>query len=94
MKLTQRRKRNQSGDCVFRCRGAWWTHSVVEGEERSVAMLPCLLLCCSLGEEGTESVISSISSWADCDLLFFLLNACLKELRSCNAQNKRARVSS
>lgn len=64
-----------------------FTHSVVEGEERSVAILPCLLSCCSLGEEGRESVISSISSWADCDLVFFLLNACLKELRNCNTHN-------
>lgn len=59
------------------------THSVVEGEERSVAMLPCRLSCCSLGEDGRESVISSISSWADWDLVFFLLKACLKELRNC-----------
>lgn len=63
------------------------THSVVEGEECSVAMLPCLLSCCSLGEDGSESVISSISSWADWDLVFFLLNACLKELRNCKADN-------
>lgn len=38
------------------------TYSVVEGDERSVATLPCLLSCCSLGEDGSESVISSISS--------------------------------
>lgn len=65
------------------------THSVVEGEERSVAMLPCLLSCCSLGEDGSESVISSISSWADWDLVFFLLNACLKELRNCKPGNTK-----
>ena len=64
------------------------THSVVEGEECSVAMLPCLLSCCSLGEDGRESVISSISSWDDWDLVFFLLNACLKELRNCKTENK------
>lgn len=63
------------------------THSVVEGEECSVAMLPCLLSCCSLGEDGSESVISSISSWADWDLVFFLLNACLKELRNCKTDS-------
>lgn len=67
------------------------THSVVEGEERSVAMLPCLLSCCSLGEDGSESVISSISSWADWDLVFFLLNACLKELRNCKTGDTNAR---
>lgn len=66
------------------------THSVVEGEERSVAMLPCLLSCCSLGEDGSESVISSISSWADWDLVFFLLNACLKELRNCKTDDTNA----
>lgn len=48
-----------------------------------MATLPCRLSCCSLGEDGSESLISSISSWADWDLGFFLLNACLKELRSC-----------
>lgn len=39
----------------------------------------------SLGEEGREqSVISSMSEWDEADLGdFFLLNACLKELRSC-----------
>lgn len=66
---------------------SWDTHSVVEGEERSVAKLPCRLSCCSLGEDGSESLISSISSCADCDLVFFLLNACLKELRSCKTQS-------
>lgn len=65
------------------------THSVVEGEECSVAMLPCLLSCCSLGEDGSESVISSISSWDDWDLVFFLLNACLKELRNCKTNDKQ-----
>lgn len=89
MKLTQRRKKgNQRGDCVcwFWCVSACKAYSVVEGQERSVATLPCLLSCCSLGDEGTESVISSISSWVACDLVFFLLNACLKELRNCNKQ--------
>lgn len=39
----------------------------------------------SFGEAGRdESVISSMSEWEDADLGdFFLLNACLKELRSC-----------
>lgn len=66
-----------------------WTYSVVDGDERSVAMLPCLLSCCSLGEDGSESLISSISSWADWDLVFFLLNACLKELRNCKVGVKK-----
>lgn len=69
------------------------THSVVEGDERSVATLPCLLSCCSLGEDGSESVISSISSWADWDLVFFLLKACLKELRNCKTGKTRAQRS-
>lgn len=69
----------------FRVGGRPGTYSVVDEDERSVAMLPCLLSCCSLGEDGSESVISSISSWADWDLVFFLLNACLKELRSYTA---------
>lgn len=82
------------------CRDAVWkgfsckTHSVVEGDECRVVMLPCLLSCCSLGEDGRESVISSASSWADCDLVFFLLNACLKELRSCNTQDTNRLVIS
>lgn len=62
------------------------THSVVEGDEHSGwVVLVCLSVCCSLGEEGREeSVISSNSSWDDWGLLvFFLLNACLKELRNC-----------
>lgn len=46
----------------------------------------------SLGEEGREeSAISSMSEWDEADLGdFFLLKACLKELRSCNdnKQNK------
>lgn len=72
----------------------WETHSVVEGDERSVTTLPCRLSCCSLGEDGSESLISSISSCADCDLVFFLLNACLKELRSCKTQrNKKQSVN-
>lgn len=77
--------------CICECKSgcAFKTHSVVEGEERSVAMLPCLLSCCSLGEDGSESVISSISSWADWDLVFFLLNACLKELRNCKTNNTK-----
>lgn len=70
------------------------TYSVVEGDERSVATLPCLLSCCSLGEDGSESVISSISSWADWDLVFFLLNACLKELRNCKMDKKGTRPGS
>lgn len=39
----------------------------------------------SFGEDGSdESVISSISEWEEADLGdFFLLKACLKELRSC-----------
>lgn len=72
----------------FRVGACTGTYSVVDGDERSVAMLPCLLSCCSLGEDGSESVISSISSWADWDLVFFLLNACLKELRNCEAGKK------
>lgn len=72
----------------------WETHSVVEGDECSVTTLPCRLSCCSLGEDGSESLISSISSCADCDLVFFLLNACLKELRSCKTQrNKKQSVN-
>lgn len=71
--------------CVCVCK----THSVVEGDERSVARLPCLLSCCSLGEDGSESIISSISSGADWDLVFFLLNACLKELRNCKRQKHK-----
>ncbi len=62
------------------------THSVVEGEESSGWVVQVsLLVCCSLGEEGREeSVISSTSSWDDWGLLvFFLLKACLKELRNC-----------
>ena len=40
-----------------------------------------------MGEDGSESVISSISSW-DWDLVFFLLNACLKELRNCKTDDR------
>ena len=51
----------------------------------------------SLGEEGSdESVISSMSEWEEADLGdFFLLNACLKELRSCRkkTEEKRETVS-
>lgn len=79
--------------CICECESGCTckTHSVVEGDERSVAMLPCLLSCCSLGEDGSESVISSISSWADWDLVFFLLKACLKELRNCKTKNTKTR---
>ena len=79
--------------CICECKSGCThkTHSVVEGDERSVAMLPCLLSCCSLGEDGSESVISSISSWADWDLVFFLLNACLKELRNCKTNNTKTK---
>lgn len=73
----------------FRAGARPGTYSVVDGDERSVATLPCLLSCCSLGEDGSESVISSISSWADWDLVFFLLNACLKELRNCEAETQK-----
>lgn len=62
------------------------THSVVDGDDLSGwEMLVCLLVCGSMGEEGMEeSVISSISSWDDWGLLvFFLLKACLNELRNC-----------
>jgi len=58
----------------------------VDGDESSGwVVLICLLVCWSLGEEGRdESVISSNSSWDDWLLLvFFLLKACLKELRNC-----------
>lgn len=80
----------QGENCVFTVGvSEWVTYSVVDGDERSVAMLPCLLSCCSLGEDGSESVISSISSWADWDLVFFLLNACLKELRNCKVGQKK-----
>lgn len=43
----------------------------------------------SLGEDGRdESVISSISEWDEADLGdFFLVKACLKELRSCKGTN-------
>lgn len=42
-------------------------------------------LWASFGDAGRdESVISSMSEWEDADLGdFFLLKACLKELRSC-----------
>lgn len=45
--------------CICVC-----THSVVEGDGSSGwVVLVCLLMCCSLGEEGREeSVISSTSS--------------------------------
>ncbi len=45
----------------------------------------------SLGEEGREeSVISSMSEWDEADLGdFFLLKACLKELRSCNDNREK-----
>lgn len=45
----------------------------------------------SLGDDGSdESVISSMSEWEEADLGdFFLLKACLKELRSCRKQHER-----
>lgn len=44
----------------------------------------------SLGEDGNEeSVISSMSEWEEADFGdFFLLNACLKELRNCRKQKE------
>ncbi|TNN58918.1 hypothetical protein EYF80_030831 [Liparis tanakae] len=50
-------------------------------------------LCGSLGDDGSdESVISSMSEWDEADLGdFFLLNACLKELRSCRGGGDRRR---
>lgn len=45
----------------------------------------------SLGEEGNdESVISSMSEWDDADLGdFFLVKACLKELRSWGGRDSK-----
>lgn len=82
----KKKTKNHSGPLGAGARTCTGTYSVVDGDERSVATLPCLLSCCSLGEDGSESLISSVSSWADWDLVFFLLNACLKELRSCKAE--------
>ena len=47
----------------------------------------------SLGDDGSdESVISSMSEWEEADLGdFFLLNACLKELRSCTWKREKTK---
>lgn len=60
-------------------------YSELECVFRSTWLLPAVPLWGSLGDDGSdESVISSMSEWEEADLGdFFLLNACLKELRSC-----------
>lgn len=68
-----------------------YTYSELECEFLSMWLEVVDPLWGSLGEEGREeSVISSMSEWDEADLGdFFLLNACLKELRNCRRERDR-----
>lgn len=66
------------------CCSSSCTYSELEWVLLSMRLDAAVPLWLSLGEAGSdESVISSMSEWEDADLGdFFLLKACLKELRS------------
>lgn len=67
-------------------------YSELECELRSSGVEVVEPLWVSLGEEGRESVISSMSECEEADFGdFFLVKACLKELRSC--QNRKRKQS-
>lgn len=67
------------------------TYSVLECVFLSMWLVAVVPLWGSLGEDGREeSVISSMSEWDEADFGdFFLLKACLKELRNCRDKTHR-----
>lgn len=67
------------------------TYSELECVLLSMRLDAVVPLWLSLGDAGSdESVISSMSEWEDADLGdFFLLKACLKELRSWMRKEKK-----
>lgn len=69
------------------------THSWLECVFLSMWPGPVVPLWGSFGEDGREeSVISSMSEWEEADFGdFFLLNACLKELRNCRYETQQDR---